>query len=257
MTNNKDPEVAISKKETTMTTQLLTQALELLEQARTAADGDMPLRERSGWCSDCEALAAAIRAHKAAQPEPVVPEIICVLAEWEDKNGTICGITPAEWAELMTAVTEVAIHQSPRQVRAVLAAAPTQRAVAQAIVPSDCSANSHQPAPQPLSDEWIEDEWERITGHSIFGGSAADGRTMYLSPNEVKEFARTMFAAAPTQPAPQPLTDDHIDATRYRWLRQRNVIHQCMGEQTRLGRLTTLDAAVDEAMAQDGLTAPK
>lgn len=45
-----------------------------------------------------------------------------------------------------------------------------------------------------LTDEEIEDEWESITGHSIFGGDKAEGRTMYLSPNEVIEFARAIEA---------------------------------------------------------------
>jgi hypothetical protein len=45
-----------------------------------------------------------------------------------------------------------------------------------------------------MTDDEIEDEWESITGHSIFGGDKAEGRTMYLSPNEVLEFARAIEA---------------------------------------------------------------
>jgi hypothetical protein len=45
-----------------------------------------------------------------------------------------------------------------------------------------------------LTDDDIEDEWERITGHSIYGGSRSEGRTMYLSPDEVFEFARAIEA---------------------------------------------------------------
>ena len=45
-----------------------------------------------------------------------------------------------------------------------------------------------------LTDEEVEDDWERITGHSIFGGDKAEGRTMYLSPDEVREFARYIEA---------------------------------------------------------------
>ena len=48
---------------------------------------------------------------------------------------------------------------------------------------------------EPLTDEQIEDEWERLTGHSIFGGDRAEGRAMYLSPDEVTEFARAIEAA--------------------------------------------------------------
>ena len=30
-----------------------------------------------------------------------------------------------------------------------------------------------------LTEEQVEDEWERITGHSIFGGDRSEGRAMY------------------------------------------------------------------------------
>ena len=46
-----------------------------------------------------------------------------------------------------------------------------------------------------LTEEEIEDDWERITGHSIFGGDRSKGRQMYLSPDEVMEFARAVEAA--------------------------------------------------------------
>lgn len=45
-----------------------------------------------------------------------------------------------------------------------------------------------------LTDEQVEDEWERITGHSIFGGDRSEGRAMYISPDEVIEFARVIEA---------------------------------------------------------------
>lgn len=51
------------------------------------------------------------------------------------------------------------------------------------------------PARKPLTDEEVEDEWERITGHSIFGGDRSEGRSMYLSPDEVIEFARAIERA--------------------------------------------------------------
>ena len=41
----------------------------------------------------------------------------------------------------------------------------------------------------PLSKEEIEDEWEHITGHSIVGGNPSDGRQMYVSHDEICEFA--------------------------------------------------------------------
>ena len=43
-----------------------------------------------------------------------------------------------------------------------------------------------------LTDEQVEDEWERITGHSIFGGDRSEGRAMYISPDEVIEFSRAI-----------------------------------------------------------------
>jgi hypothetical protein len=47
---------------------------------------------------------------------------------------------------------------------------------------------------QGLTEEEIEDEWERITGHSIFGGDKAEGRAMYLAPDEVTKFTRAIEA---------------------------------------------------------------
>ena len=55
-------------------------------------------------------------------------------------------------------------------------------------------------SPQPnkqwvgLTDDQVEDEWERITGHSIFGGDRSEGRAMYISPDEVIEFSRAIEA---------------------------------------------------------------
>ena len=43
-----------------------------------------------------------------------------------------------------------------------------------------------------LKDEQVEDEWERITGHSIFGGDRSEGRAMFISPDEVIEFSRAI-----------------------------------------------------------------
>ncbi len=55
---------------------------------------------------------------------------------------------------------------------------------------------SSKPAKQwvGLTDEQVEDEWERITGHSIFGGDRSEGRAMYISPDEVIEFSRAIEA---------------------------------------------------------------
>ena len=54
---------------------------------------------------------------------------------------------------------------------------------------------THPPKREPLTDEEIEGEWERITGHSIIDSYRDKGRTMFLSPSEVFEFARAIEAA--------------------------------------------------------------
>jgi hypothetical protein len=45
-----------------------------------------------------------------------------------------------------------------------------------------------------LTDEEIEDEWERLTGHNIFGGDRSAGRTMFLSPDEVIHYTQAIEA---------------------------------------------------------------
>ena len=47
---------------------------------------------------------------------------------------------------------------------------------------------------QGLTDEQVEDEWERITQHSIFGGDRSEGRAMHISPDEVIAFSRAIEA---------------------------------------------------------------
>jgi ribA/ribD-fused uncharacterized protein len=66
---------------------------------------------------------------EAAAPSPapaVQPPLVKVLADWEDKWGTLAGVMPEEWAALMPAVTEAAAIQSPRQLRASLSAPAVQ-----------------------------------------------------------------------------------------------------------------------------------
>lgn len=47
-----------------------------------------------------------------------------------------------------------------------------------------------------LTEEEIEDEWESVTGHNISHGDRQEGRAMYISPDEVTEFARAVIAKA-------------------------------------------------------------
>ncbi len=43
-----------------------------------------------------------------------------------------------------------------------------------------------------LTTQEIEDEWERVTGHSIFGGDRSAGRSMFLSPDEVIHYTQAI-----------------------------------------------------------------
>ena len=71
----------------------------------------------------------------------------------------------------------------------------TCESLARTVMLDQTSYDTRPQAREPLTDEQIEDEWERLTGHSIFGGDRAEGRAMYLSPDEVTEFARAIEAA--------------------------------------------------------------
>ena len=52
---------------------------------------------------------------KAAQI--AIPLILRFLAEWEDKHGSLCAITPDEWMALMEPITRLAVMESPRMAR--------------------------------------------------------------------------------------------------------------------------------------------
>ena len=52
-----------------------------------------------------------------------------------------------------------------------------------------------QPAKQPLIADEICDFWEFITGHQIQFGPSSEGRPMYLSTDEVIDFARAIERA--------------------------------------------------------------
>lgn len=43
-----------------------------------------------------------------------------------------------------------------------------------------------------LTMQQIQNEWERVTGHSIFGGDR--GRSMFLSPDEVVHYTQSIEA---------------------------------------------------------------
>ena len=49
-----------------------------------------------------------------------LPDVLQVLVDWENENGTLAGILPNEYAALMDKLTDAAILQSPRQAAAAL-----------------------------------------------------------------------------------------------------------------------------------------
>lgn len=50
----------------------------------------------------------------------MIPKIIDILADWENKNGCLSAIFLHEWENLRDAVTEAAVDESPRMARAAL-----------------------------------------------------------------------------------------------------------------------------------------
>jgi hypothetical protein len=49
--------------------------------------------------------------------ERELPAIIRILAEWEDRNGSLCAALYDEWIALYPAITKAAVAQSPRMIR--------------------------------------------------------------------------------------------------------------------------------------------
>lgn len=48
-------------------------------------------------------------------PCVVVPPVLRVLADWEKENGSLAGVLPLEWEDLMSAVAQAAVTESPRE----------------------------------------------------------------------------------------------------------------------------------------------
>ena len=75
---------------------------------------------RPGYNESNEDLIAIVPAAPplpdAGVPRP--PLILKHLAEWEDKNGALCAITPKEWMALMKPIASLAVIESPRMARA-------------------------------------------------------------------------------------------------------------------------------------------
>ena len=136
---------------------------ELVEQAITA------LRERLAQPEHCQCPECQVVLHAsdcAVHNEPAYPKGECNCGAQPEQE-------PVAW--LYEAGNDRTLHwYKPTLYGTPLYTTPPQR--------------------KPLTEEEIEDEWERITGHSIFGGNRAEGRTMYISPDEVIEFARAIEA---------------------------------------------------------------
>ena len=58
------------------------------------------------------------------------------------------------------------------------------------VVPVGTKLYTTPPEFRLLTEEEIGDAWEHATGHSIRGGASSDFRAMYISRDEVLEFAR-------------------------------------------------------------------
>lgn len=76
---------------------------------------------RAGWEAANRWLAReCLAAAPVADERARLPKIIEVLAKWEDRNGTLAGILPHEWAELWEPIASAAVIESPRMARAAL-----------------------------------------------------------------------------------------------------------------------------------------
>lgn len=71
-------------------------------------------------------IRSKLRTAPSAQPEQQAGPLVTLLAEWEDKNGTLAGITLSEWVELHQAATDAAVIESPRMLRNRIAHPPAQ-----------------------------------------------------------------------------------------------------------------------------------
>lgn len=80
---------------------------------RRAVFAAMPNNDRETlfrWASEVEAA-------RASPADTSLPEIIRILADWEDANGCLAAIMYDEWIALYKPITEAAVAQSPRMIR--------------------------------------------------------------------------------------------------------------------------------------------
>lgn len=97
-----------------------------------------------------------------------------------------------------------------------------------------------------ITDEQIEDEWERITGHSIFGSARAEGRAMYISPDEVTAFARAIEEA-------HGIANHVPDAGKMVQAQERKPLTDSISWQFKKFREWSSDAGYDTAHTHDGV----
>lgn len=138
---------------------------------KVATDAAAPLRERLAQPEHCQCPECRITPHAsdcAVHNEPAYPKGACNCQAQPEQEPVACPYCKSS-------ATLGAVYYDQNCVGCV-------------------KRMTSSPQRKPLMDEEIEDEWERITGHSIFGGNRAEGRTMYISPDEVIEFARAIEA---------------------------------------------------------------
>lgn len=79
-------------------------------QAEFGPHGDEAEAKLNRWASEVEAA-------RASPADTALPEIIRILADWEDANGCLAAIMYDEWIALYKPITEAAVAQSPRMIR--------------------------------------------------------------------------------------------------------------------------------------------
>lgn len=142
--------------------------------------------------------------------KPALPEIVRVLAEWEDRNGSLAGIQPDEWAALMEPVAVAATRQSPRMARFSWAAFDAVAAEAQAVpAPPDGWAYVLVPA----GSQPDEPDWEHCIAQSEEAtGIKVERTTVSIIIREVRRWltAKQALSASPPPPCAEPAPIDMV-----------------------------------------------
>ena len=139
-----------------------------------------------------EAAEMALEALKQSRPKPCDEDDDYAELAWKKQTAAIDFLRKALDADSMASLPEPVAYVSGYYAgRCVVE--PLNKAM---VMPEGMALYTATPRREwaGMTDEEIEDEWERITGHSIFGGDRSNGRLMYLSSDEVTEFIRAIEA---------------------------------------------------------------